>query len=357
MTEPTQAAGRKLHQHRSPKLLSMANAALNGAVGDSLHSSGHPFTTKPGFYYRGSPLINPNIETVPGSASSKKIAVFVHGLCCDEHIWQFPKQLFDTETSDTSLTDYGELLYESLGYRPFYYRYNSGLPIAQNGEQFAQALDTLISQLSVTTEEVVLVGYSMGGLLIKSAQAWGSRHDAHFIHIVSKSFYLGSPHYGAPLEKLAKAVNLLLDHLPHPIVKMIGRILGQRSQGIKDLGFGDVTPYDNDYWIQHIEHHFVGGTLHREEEHPISFFLGDILVRQLSALPTKEEGHFFQNGIDYNYHLFPGVNHLQLQRNKGVFEYMVEHLGKPAKQVAKQQAKQAPKQPPSTDPNADLSPI
>ena len=318
--------GKDVRLHLIPKLASMAHAALNGAVGDTLHDREHVLTVNAGFYFRGNPVTNLNAECIPGSASSRKLMIFLHGACCNERIWEFSPKNLDPETTDTEPTDYGMQIHGSSGYRPFYFRYNSGLSIALNGEKFAEHLGILVDELTVDVEEIVLVGYSMGGLVMKSALAWASKHDASFLPLIKKVFYLGSPHYGAPLEKIAKVANAVLEQLPFLITRLVSQIMGFRSQGIKDLGFGDVTPYTGDYWVEHIEHHFLGGTLHSNESHPLSFFLGDLLVRQSSAFPMKDQGHFIERGIDYSYRLFPGVNHVQLQRNLGVLRYIEKNL-------------------------------
>ena len=318
--------GKDAGLHLIPKLASMAHAALNGAVGDTLHDREHVLTVNSGFYFRGNPVNDLNAEVISGSASSRKLMIFLHGACCNERIWEFSPKTIDPETADTEPTDYGIQIHGSSGYRPFYFRYNSGLSIAVNGEKFAAHLESLVNELTVDVEEIVVVGYSMGGLVMKSALAWASKHDASFLPLIKKAFYLGSPHYGAPLEKIAKVANAVLEQLPFLVTRFVSQIMGFRSQGIKDLGFGDVTPYTGDYWVEHIEHHFLGGTLHSNESHPLSFFLGDLLVRQSSAFPMKDQGHFIERGIDYSYRLFPGVNHVQLQRNLGVLRYIEKNL-------------------------------
>ncbi|OUS28411.1 hypothetical protein A9Q99_12885 [Gammaproteobacteria bacterium 45_16_T64] len=326
MNEQTLENGKEAPYYLAPKLASMANAALNGAIGDTLEKREHSLTVKPGFYYRGHPIGNANTVTTPGSAASKKLTIFLHGACCNEHIWEFSPKTIDLESSDLDPTDYGTLIHSALGYRPFYYRYNSGLSIAKNGELFAEHLDQLLGELTVDVEEIILIGYSMGGLVQKSAMAWASKHNNTFLPLIKQAFYLGTPHHGAPLEKIAKIAHMVLDRLPFPITTLVSNIMNGRSQGIKDLGFGDVTPYPNAYWVKDVEHHFIGGTLSANESNPISFFLGDLLVRQLSAMPIKEQGYFSEQGIQYQYRLFPGVNHVQLQRNNGVLNYIQQNL-------------------------------
>ena len=51
--------------------------------------------------------------------------------------------------------------------------------------------------------EILLVGHSMGGLVIRSACHYGSEDGAPWVRHVRHVFYLGSPHLGAPLARVA----------------------------------------------------------------------------------------------------------------------------------------------------------
>src|SRR5579862_4603775 len=141
-------------------------AILNGAIGDYLARTGNGLATdttllskvaskvgaEPPLRLEGRALA----EALP--AASGRVALFVHGLMCTETIWE----IVDSD-------DYGTRLARDLGYTPIYLRYNSGLAIAENGARLSRALAKLAGEYPRPIEEIVPVGYSMGGLVVRSA--------------------------------------------------------------------------------------------------------------------------------------------------------------------------------------------
>jgi pimeloyl-ACP methyl ester carboxylesterase len=130
--------------------------------------------------------------------------------------------------------DHGEALARELGYTPVYVHYNSGLHVSTNSRALADQLERLVAAWPVPIDELVLLGFSMGGLVARSAcddaagQAWVKR--------VGMVICLGTPHQGAALEKLGHAVSGAL--AVSDVTRPLGRIASRRSQGIKDLRHG-----------------------------------------------------------------------------------------------------------------------
>ena len=87
-----------------------------------------------------------------------KVALFVHGLMCTESVWDAPGG-----------ADYGALLAKDAGYTPLYVRYNSGLAIADSGAALAALLEALVDVYPGELREILPVGFSMGGLVVRSA--------------------------------------------------------------------------------------------------------------------------------------------------------------------------------------------
>jgi hypothetical protein len=109
-------------------------------------------------------------------------------------------------------------------------------------------------------------------------------------------FCLGTPHLGAPLEKLGNVAGWALGKLD--LTRPFGRIVNGRSAGIKDLRFGylveddwkdtdlDALLENNRHDIPFLDsatHYFVAATVTRSPRHPVGYLLGDTLVRFPSA--------------------------------------------------------------------------
>jgi pimeloyl-ACP methyl ester carboxylesterase len=196
-------------------------AAASAAFGDRLDPA---LTTSMGLRAHGS-LID-----VADLSSADTLMVFVHGLGATELQWS-PEYL-------------------DLGPHVLV-RYNSGRPIADNGADLARLLEDVV--VATGAQRLVLVGHSMGGLVARSAIA--QAQDSQWVPLVSDLVTLGSPHAGAPLERFAARSLAMGQRLrsAEPIIR-----LGQRrSQGIKDLRFGAMSPGD---WHGEIDTEFIDNT-------------------------------------------------------------------------------------------------
>lgn len=155
------------------------------------------------------------LRKVPPPEADAPLVVFLHGL--GGHQDQF---------ADEYLAVFAE-----AGFEVAAARYSSGRPIAENGRHLADA----ISRSPRRPTRIVLVGHSMGGLVIGEALATGP----HWLETVDTVVTLGSPFRGAPLERFARAALDLGSRFEAaaPIVALGDH----RSTGIKDLGDGTGT--------------------------------------------------------------------------------------------------------------------
>jgi pimeloyl-ACP methyl ester carboxylesterase len=196
-------------------------SALNALAGDALREQGSTLALTMGFHAGGRPL---PLTRAGLAGLGERVCVFIHGLGCDEHSWLRPAE---------EAVDYGSELERELGIAAVYLRYNTGLPVADNGKQLSAQLAQLL-RAAPQVRELLLVGHSMGGLVARSAcddaagQAWVKR--------VGMVICLGTPHQGAALEKLGHAVSGAL--AVSDVTRPLGRIASRRSQGIKDLRHG-----------------------------------------------------------------------------------------------------------------------
>lgn len=288
---------------RPGSLAGAAVAALNGFAGDRLARDGNRLAADMGLRHRGQRLAVRRASfaaALPGV--TPRVALFVHGLACNEALWwrHAERHYGDRRTS------HGARLQRERGVTPLYLRYNSGLPIADNGRRLARLLDRLVREWPLPIDELVLVGHSMGGLVVRAALRRGGAWTRPLRHV----FYLGSPHRGAPLAKAAHTGAWLLDRLD--VTRPLGAVLGARSSGVRDLrhGIGGEVPLR-----ESVHHHFIAATLTRDRRHPLAAVIGDGLVRLTSA--TSEEP-----GRAVTVRHFGGLSHLDLLNHPAVYDYL-----------------------------------
>jgi hypothetical protein len=296
-------------------LVGTAAAALNGFAGDRLARDGNPLATTMSLRHDGRPLA-PSRTALAAAlpAASPRIVLFVHGLACNETMWwrHAARHYGDQDVS------HGSRLGRERGVTPLYLRYNSGLPIADNGRHLARLLDELVVEWPVPIEQLVLVGHSMGGLVLRGAAHHGGAWTRHVRH----AFYLGSPHRGAPLEKAADAAAWLLAQFE--VTRPFGAALDARSRGVKDLRHGTVCGDGNGALplLDGVDHHFIVATLTRDPHHPLGAVVGDLLVR-----PASARGHSSPAGRADIVHL-GGLSHLDLLNHPRVYEQLSAVLGR-----------------------------
>lgn len=230
-------------------------------------------------------VVGPKLETTFPEATGH-LVVLVHGLVNTERVWR-------GTAADQGLVD---KLEEHPALTPVSLRYNSGQKVSTNGALLSSLLDQLHRDWPVPVESLALVGHSMGGLVVRSACKIAETNDAAWLADVANVVTLGSPHLGAPLEKLANAVAWGLNVARE--TRPLADFLNNRSSGIKDLRFGAVTDADwgdadpdallvntvsDDPLPANIDHHFVAGVVTTNRTHPVGVVMGDLMVRTDSA--------------------------------------------------------------------------
>ena len=209
----------------------IALAALNGVIGDHLAATGNPLAIPMRFRRDGRALKLDRAtlaEAFPDATG--KLAVLVHGLCVSDLQWRRQNH------------DHGATLAHELGYTPVYLSYNSGLHISVNGRAFADVLEAVVAGWPVEIDEFVIIGHSMGGLVARSACRYGEEAGHHWRQKLRKLVFLGTPHHGAPLERLGNWVDVMLGKTPYAAAfARLGQI---RSVGVTDLRYGNLMDED-----------------------------------------------------------------------------------------------------------------
>jgi len=220
-----------LGEARTRPQLEAVLAALNGVVGDHLAATGNPLAIPMRLRRDGVPL-----ELVRGRLAAAlpdtggKVLVLVHGSCMNDLRWSRHGH------------EHGAALSRDLGFTALHLHYNSGLHVSTNGKALAGLLDRLVEEWPVRVEELVLLCHSMGGLVARSACEQGARAGHRWPRKLGRMVFLGTPHHGAPAERVGNWVNVVLAAAPFtgPLARL-GRI---RSAGVTDLRHGNLLDED-----------------------------------------------------------------------------------------------------------------
>lgn len=248
--------------------------------------------------------------------ATDRIAVFMHGLCESDRSWFAGAEKRHGEPA----VSYGSLLARELGYTPAYLRYNTGLPIGVNARSLAELLDDVVGAWPVEVRDIVLIGHSMGGLVIRSASHRADVDRRPWADLVRHIVCIGTPHFGAPLERVVDRAVPVIDRLPE--ARPLARFLHERSDGIKDLGhgvFADEAKRDEVPFLDHATYCFVGATITQDRHHPLGHLVGDLLVTYPSASGTSRAREIPFEIDDAH---VGGLHHWEIVNHPTVYEHL-----------------------------------
>jgi pimeloyl-ACP methyl ester carboxylesterase len=232
---------------------------LNGVYGDHLEQTGNPFAIE--------------MQVIHDEkAPTDRLLLLAHGLCMSHQQW----------TRDGY--SHGAALADALGYTPLYLRYNSGLPIAENGRLLAERLEALIQKWPVPVRELTILGHSMGGLVARGACVAGAERKHRWPALLRRLVFLGTPHHGAPLERGGHGLDYLLELSPYSAP--FTRLGKARSAGIRDLRHGTITAGGHRPvpLPAHVDCYAVAASLGERRSRLADCLVGDGLVPLDSAL-------------------------------------------------------------------------
>jgi pimeloyl-ACP methyl ester carboxylesterase len=209
-------------------------AALNGVLGDHLAAIGSPLETPMELRYRGTPLVlERDLLREARPAASGRLLLFVHGLCMNERSWG---------RDEAGPGGFSGTLARDLAATELHLRYDTGLHVSTNGRELAGLLEALLERWPCAVEEVSIVGHSLGGLVARSACHYAAASSHSWLRRLRCLVFLGTPHHGAPLERIGNVAQLALAATPWsaPFARL-GKI---RSAGITDLRYGNLLDED-----------------------------------------------------------------------------------------------------------------
>ena len=307
-----------------------ALAALNAVTGDRLGPDLAPLAIRMAVRAAGRDVNPLTADAVAAKFphATPSVAVFVHGLAETENSWHW--------RAGASMP-YGPRLAAEFGYTPVYIRYNTGRHVSGNGHDLAELLESLMTAWPERVGEILLIGHSMGGLVIRSACHYGRRDGAAWVNRVRDVFYLGSPHLGAPLARAAGYAGWALGQAPEtrPFASMV-----TLSDGVKDLRYGyvrddDWADCDQDCCIRDhrreapllagANHYVVSATVTAGSDNPLGAAVGDLLVRSASAHGRRGAVRHIPFRVDLSRQL-GGMHHFDLLNHRDVWAVMRDLL-------------------------------
>jgi hypothetical protein len=290
-------------------------AAINGVLGDHLDASDNPLAIRMQFRHQGGPLPLTRAGIAARlPAAGGRLLVLVHGLCMNDRQWRHQGH------------DHGEALARELGYTPVHLHYNTGRRIAANGADFAELLEQLIQAWPVPVQELSLLCHSMGGLVARSALDVSEREGLAWSELPKRIVFLGTPHHGAPLERAAGWVDLVIGLSPYsaPFVKLGGL----RSAGIQDLRHGRVHGRAPIPFPAGVRAYAIAATLQAAGRGAAARKLrGDGLVPVASAFGQHADAAFDLGIPPSRRWLGYETDHLGLLGSRAVYERILGWLG------------------------------
>lgn len=357
---------------------------LNGAFGDQLVARHDPRAIRLSFRRHDADVPAIDLDLTDGP---RPTVVFVHGLMGDEHIWQ---------TGPGGLLRYGLRLAQDLpAVRCLYVRYNTGQHISENGRALSQLLTQLVQAWPEAITDLILVGHSMGGLVIRSAGYYASAEGrmmtedpsaeanqdaaasapggagaatgpaaelapptaagttaeaadadqaapvgAPWLAYLRQVFLLGVPNEGSFLEQNSFLTALALRRFDWRLTRLLADTIDRRSAGIRDLRHARLV--DEDWQNPHADDLLPPRTkvppLPGVRYHVLA---ASWLKNAESALAQyfgdglvgggSATGSVFRRAEQVHVRVFPRQHHGTLLADADVYEYLRLHITPPCK--------------------------
>lgn len=303
---------------------SAAVSILNGVLGDHLLAHANPLALGMTWRKDGQvmEITRAALETAIPHPSGK-ILVMLHGHCMNELQWS------------RNGHNHGAALSAANGYTPMLLRYNTGLHISQNGRALADLLEQLVSQWPVPVQEICVLGYSMGGMVARSAFHYGQLAQHGWVQHVHKLFFVGTPQHGSMVEQAGNLIDKALEASPYShALSRLGKI---RSAGTTDLRHGNLIDED---WQGHdrfahardrrrlsqlppnVRCYAIAAMIARQPSELWGQLIGDGLVPVKSALGRHRDRNRALQLPATHQRIFYGMNHLNLLESRAVCDQL-----------------------------------
>lgn len=278
---------------------SIAQAAVNGIVGDRLARENSPLTVHMAVRAGGRDVpVIPSALAAAFPRAGDHPVLLLHGLCEQDDAWSIGAGRRDGT--------YGSRVIGPGGGTAVTLRYNSGLRLADNGRSLAELIERIVAAWPVPVRRLSLIGHSMGGIVARSAVAHGRADQMDWTTLLHTVVTLGSPHAGAPGARAADIASRACERIPE--LRPVATVLRTRSIGIVGLESGAFAlpgtgTGSGDRPHGPAVHHAVSATLSAGPRHPFGRLLGDLLVTPASA-------HGLRRGVEVAGFAADGLHHL-----------------------------------------------
>ena len=123
------------------------------------------------------------IEAGCSAEAIPNIVILLHGLGEGANRWE--QEFLD--------------LLQAAGQSRVVVRYNTGRAVAESGHDLAEEINEVVRGWPVAIEQIALVGYSMGGLVARTAIEHAKANDHTWTRFPLKLVTVGTPHRGSPV--------------------------------------------------------------------------------------------------------------------------------------------------------------
>lgn len=270
----------------------------------------------------------PSALGAQGFKPRRRLLVLVHGLSMNDREWTSHQH------------NHAEALAKEFDFTPVYVLYNTGRHTSTNGRELCEQLGGLVDAWPVPVDSITFIGFSMGGLVTRSAMHIAEQEGHAWLDKVNKAAYVGTPHHGAVLERGGYWLQKSFTYSPYTApLAALGRV---RSAGITDLRHGNVQDQDWQHHDEHenhtdmrqptplasdIRHYAIAATLSKRPGQRIGRLLGDGLVHPSSATGRHSKPEFDLAIPEAQTRIFYGVGHLSMLHDLRVMEQLAEWLG------------------------------
>ncbi len=288
------------------RLTSDLRSAINSAFGEHLADTHNALAIQMGIYQddRLMPLTRQALSAA-WPENTNRLSIFIHGLACNEHCWE----------AAANAVDMPRRLEAEAGYTALTLRYNTGLPIVENGARLASWLDELLSAWPCPVQELIIIGHSMGGLLARSAFEQSQWAEFNWPALTRMIICLGSPNLsGSPVEQLSQLTSTA--RRLAGMSESRGHMTTPRHHDIQDRHDGAEEQAPS---LPNIAWRFIGGSLTEDPDNPLGELVGDGLISLNSATLHELAGDVLSVRLG-------AVNHMGLLSDPRVYAQIVAWL-------------------------------